>query len=75
MKLFTYKFCCLLGFLLIGGGNLTAQTLTKVTSLAEINATDSYVLQYNGTCAYGYSGTTYFYAASADATVISLLSS
>ena len=70
MKLFTYKFFCLLGFLLIGGGNLTAQTLTKVTSLAEINATDSYVLQYNGTCAYGYSGTTYFYAASADATVI-----
>ena len=47
---------------------MTAQTLTKVTSLAEINETDSYVLQHNGT--YGYTGTTYFYASSADATLI-----
>ena len=70
MKQFTYKFFCLLSFLLIGGGNLTAQTLTKITSLEEINETDSYVLQYNGTYEYGYKGTTYFYAASADATLI-----
>lgn len=49
---------------------MTAQTLTQVTSLEEINATDSYVLQHNGT--YGYTtGETYFYAASSDATVIS----
>lgn len=48
MKQFTYKFFCLLSFLLIGGGNLTAQTLTQVTSLEEINETDSYVLYYNG---------------------------
>lgn len=68
MKQFTYKFFCLLSFLLIGGGNLTAQTLTQVTSLDEINETDSYVLQHNGT--YGYTGTTYFYASSADATLI-----
>lgn len=69
MKQFTYKFFCLLSFLLIGGGNLTAQTLTQVTSLEEINETDSYVLQHNGT--YGYTGETYFYAASSNATVIS----
>ena len=42
MKLFTYKFFCLLGFLLIGGGNLTASAqaleATPISSLAEITS-------------------------------------
>lgn len=52
MKQFTYKFFCLLGFLLIGGGNLTAQTLTQVTSLEEITESDYYILYYNGYSSY-----------------------
>ena len=52
-----------------GGGDSWAQTLTKVTSLNDINETDTYVLQYNG--GYFYTGTAYFYAASATANSIS----
>lgn len=52
MKQFTYKFFCLLSFLLIGGGNLTAQTLTQVTSLEEITESDYYILYYNGYSSY-----------------------
>ena len=53
------------------GGYSWAQTLTKVTSLDDINETDSYVLQHYGKIGYnGYDGETYFYAASADATTI-----
>lgn len=70
MKQFTLKLACLLCILLFGGGSLSAQTLTQITSLEEINATDTYVLQYNG----GYSSNptkAYFYAASATASSIS----
>lgn len=70
MKQFTYKFFCLLSFLLIGGGNLTAQTLTKITSLEEINETDSYVLQYSGNSPY-FQTSGYFYATSSEATQLS----
>lgn len=69
MKQFTLKLASLLCILLFGGGSLSAQTLTKITSLDEINETDTYVLQHNG--GYGYSGTAYFYAASESAANLS----
>lgn len=53
------------------GGYSWAQTLTKVTSLDDINETDSYVLQYNGGNQF-YTTTYYIYAASESATNISV---
>ena len=52
MKQFTLKLASLLCILLFGGGSLSAQTLTKITSLAEIDGASKYVLKYNGN-AYG----------------------
>lgn len=49
---------------------MSAQTLTKITSLDEINETDTYVLQYNGGNG-SYPTSYYIYAASESATSIS----
>ena len=51
------------------GGSLSAQTLTPIKSLGEINETDTYVLQYNGSKQL-YPTKAYFYAASEGATNI-----
>lgn len=71
MKQFTLKLASLLCILLFGGGSLSAQTLTQITSLDQINETDTYVLQYNGGNSPYYTTPYYIYADSESATRIS----